>query len=67
MKQTYFIITLIAALTIGILSINAGIMFAQEKNETSEIDDSGLITTTEIDESLENNTSQMANNISIIE
>ena len=67
MKQTYFIITLIAALTIGILSINAGITFAQEKNETSEIDDSGLITTTDIDESLENNTSQMANNISIIE
>jgi hypothetical protein len=67
MKQTYFIITLIAALTIGILSINAGITFAQEKNETSKIDDSGLITTTEIDESLENNTSQMANNISIIE
>jgi hypothetical protein len=66
MKQTYFIITLIAALTIGILSINAGITFAQEKNETSEIDDSGLITTTEIDESLENNTSQMANNISIL-
>jgi hypothetical protein len=55
MKQTYFIITLIAALTIGILSINAGITFAQEKNETSEIDDSGLITTTEIDKSLENN------------
>jgi hypothetical protein len=67
MKQTYFIITLIAALTIGILSVNAGITFAQEKNETSEIDDSGLITTTEIDESLENNTSQMANNTSIIE
>ena len=67
MKQTYFLITWIAALTIGILSINAGITFAQEKNETSEIDDSGLITTTEIDESLENNTSQMANNISIIE
>jgi uncharacterized protein YgfB (UPF0149 family) len=55
------------ALTIGILSINAGITFAQEKNETSEIDDSGIITTKEIDESLENNTSQMANNISIIE
>jgi hypothetical protein len=31
MKQTYFLITLIAALTIGILSINAGITFAQEK------------------------------------
>ena len=37
------------------LSINAGITFAQEKNETSEIDDSGLITTTEIDESMETN------------
>jgi hypothetical protein len=58
MKQTYFIITLIAALTIGILSINAGITFAQEKNETSEIDDSPLITTEQIDESMEkNNTS----------
>ena len=55
MKQTYFIITLIAALTIGILSINSGIIFAQEKNETSEIDDSGLITTSEIDESMETN------------
>ena len=66
-ETNLFIITSIAALTIGILSINAGITFAQEKNETSEIDDSGLITTTEIDESLENNTSQIANNISIIE
>ena len=55
MKQTYFIITLITALTIGVLSINAGITFAQEKNETSEIDDSGLITTSEIDESMETN------------
>ena len=55
MKQTYFIIALIAALTIGVLSTNSGIMFAQEKNETSEIDDSGLITTTEIDESMETN------------
>ena len=58
MKQTYFIITLIAALTIGVLSINSGITFAQEKNETSEIDDSPLITTEQIDESMEtNNTS----------
>jgi hypothetical protein len=55
MKQIYFLITLIAALTIGVLSTNSGIMFAQEKNETSEIDDSGLITTTEIDESMETN------------
>jgi hypothetical protein len=32
MKQTYFLITLIAALTIGVLSTNSGITFAQEKN-----------------------------------
>jgi hypothetical protein len=59
---------IITALTIGVLSINSEITFAQEKNETSEIDDSGLITTTEIDESMEtNNTSaQMTNNTSII-
>ena len=58
MNQLYFIITLIAALTLGVLSINAGITFAQEKNETSEIDDSPLITTEQIDESMEtNNTS----------
>ena len=58
MNQSYFIITLIAALTLGVLSINAGITFAQEKNETSEIDDSPLITTEQIDESMEtNNTS----------
>ena len=58
MNQSYFIITLIAALTLGVLSINAGITFAQETNETSEIDDSPLITTEQIDESMEtNNTS----------
>jgi hypothetical protein len=58
MNQPYFIITLITALTLGVLSINAGITFAQEKNETSEIDDSPLITTEQIDESMEtNNTS----------
>ena len=45
MNQSYSIITLIAALTLGVLSINAGITFAQEKNETSEINDSPLITT----------------------
>ena len=55
MKQTYFLITFIAALTIGVLSINSGITFAQEKNETSEIDDSPLITTSQIDESMETN------------
>ena len=62
MKQKYFLITLIAALIIGILFINAGITFAQEKNETSEIEDS-LITTEQIDKSIEtNNTSPQADN-----
>ena len=55
MEQTYFLITLIAALTIGVLSTNSGITFSQEKNETYEIDDSPFITTTEIDESMETN------------
>ena len=63
MNQPYFIITLITALTLGMLSINAGITFAQEKNETSEIDDSPLITTEQIDKSMEtNNTSPQADN-----
>jgi len=58
MSQPYFIITLIAALTLGVLSINAEITFAQEKNETSKIDNSSLITIPQIDESMEtNNTS----------
>ena len=58
MNQLYFIITLIVALTLGVLSINAEITFAQEKNETSEIDNSSLITIPQIDESMEtNNTS----------
>ena len=58
MNQPYFIITLIVALTLGVLSINAEITFAQEKNETSEIDNSTLITIPQIDESMEtNNTS----------
>jgi hypothetical protein len=63
MKQIYFIITLVSTLTIGIISLNsAGITFAQEKNETlSEIEDSPLITTEQIDESMEtNNTSSQA-------
>jgi hypothetical protein len=57
MRQTYFIILLIVAFTIGITSINLGITLAQEKKETSEID-----------ESMEtNNTlSQMANNTSLL-
>ncbi len=69
MHQPYFIITLIAALTLGLLSINAEITFAQEKNETSEIDNSSLITIPQIDESMEtNNTSpQDADKIPLIE
>jgi hypothetical protein len=55
MKQKYFLITLIAALIIGVLSLNSEITFAQENNETSEIDDSGLITIPQIDESMETN------------
>ena len=58
MNQPYFIITLIAALTLGVLFINVEITFAQEKNETSEIDNYSLITIPQIDESMEtNNTS----------
>ena len=69
MNQPYFIVTLIATLTLGVLSINVGITFPQEKNETSEIDDSTLITTEQIDESMEtNNTSpQDEDNIPLIE
>jgi hypothetical protein len=69
MIQNYFIFTL-TILTIGILSIDlAGLTFAQEKNETSEIENSPLITTPEIDESMEtNNTSpQDDNKIPLIE
>ncbi len=56
MKQIYFIITFLSTLTIGILPLNLEITFAQ--NETSEIDNSSLITIPQIDESMEtNNTS----------
>jgi hypothetical protein len=71
MKQIYFIITLFTTLTIGTLFINSvAITFAQEKNETSEIDDSPLITTPELEESVKtnNNTSYgNDNNESMIE
>jgi hypothetical protein len=60
MKQIYLIITLVSTLTIGIISINSGITFAQ--NETSEIEDSPLITTPELEESIKTN-----NNISSYE
>ncbi len=57
MKQTCFIITLLTLLPIGvIISINSGITFAHEEKDTLKIDDSGLITTTEIDKSMETNT-----------
>ena len=50
---------LLATLTIGILHLNSGIVFAQ--NETSQIEDYPLITTEQIDESMEtNNTSSQA-------
>ena len=67
MKQFCFIITLLTTLTIGILPLNSGIAFAQ--NETSEIEDSPLITTAQIDESVEtnNSSSQIDNNSSMIE
>jgi hypothetical protein len=71
MKQIYFIIALLTILTIGILSINSTeITFAQEQNETSEIEDSPLITTPELEESIKinNNTSYGSdNNTSMIE
>jgi hypothetical protein len=70
MKQIYFIITLLITLTIEILSINStGIAFAQEKNDISETEDSPLITTEQIDESMETNntSSQMDNHTSMIE
>jgi hypothetical protein len=70
MKQIYIIIFLLTTLTIGILSINlAEITFAQEKNETSEIEDSPLITTEQIDESMETNntSSQTDDKIPLIE
>ena len=67
MKQIYLIITLITTLAIGILSLNSGITFAQ--NETSEFDDSPLITTEEIDESMKTNntSSQGEDKIPLIE
>ena len=72
MKQIYFIITLLTILTIGILAITSvGITFAQNKNETSQNEDSPLITTPELEESVKtnNNTSSYGsdNNTSIIE
>jgi hypothetical protein len=73
MKQIYFVITLLTTITIGILSIDSvGIItFAQEKNDTSEIENSPLITTPELEESVKtnNNTSSYGsdNNASMIE
>jgi hypothetical protein len=57
---------LFATLNIGILvSVNTENIFAQ-KNDTSEIIDSSLITTTEIDEGLDNTTlTQLTNNNSV--
>ena len=68
MRQIYFIITLITTLTIEILPLNSEITFAQ--NETSQIEDSPLITTPELEESIiTNNKSSYLdnNNTSMIE
>jgi hypothetical protein len=67
MQKIHFIIMLLATLNIGILlSVNTENIFAQ--NDTAENIDSGLITTAEIDEGLDNNTStQLTNNTSVIE
>jgi hypothetical protein len=54
-EANLFYYYLVSTLTIGIISLNSGITFAQEKNETSEIEDSPLITTGQIDESMETN------------
>jgi hypothetical protein len=53
MKQIYVIIALLATVTIGIPHLNSGIAFAQ--NETSQIEDSPLNTSTQTDESMETN------------
>jgi len=70
MKLIYFIITLVSTLTIGIISLNSGITFAQNGTST-EIEDSPLITTPELEESIKtnNNTSSYENdnNESMIE
>jgi hypothetical protein len=59
---------LLATLNIGVLlPVNSENIFAQ-KNNTAENIDSSLITTAEIDEGLDNNTStQLTNNTSAIE
>lgn len=56
MKQIYFIFILLTTLTTGILSTSSsGITFAQEKIETPETEDSPLITTPELEESIKTN------------
>ena len=67
MQKIYFVIILLATVNIGVLlSVNSENIFAQ--NDTAENIDSGLITTAEIDEGLDNNTStQLTNNTSVIE
>ena len=68
MHKIYFVIMLLATLNIGVLlPVNSENIFAQ-KNNTAENIDSSLITTAEIDEGLDNNTSiQLTNNTSAIE
>jgi hypothetical protein len=70
MKQIYFVITLVSTLTIGIISLNSEITSAQNGTST-DIENSPLITTPELEESIKtnNNTSSYENdnNESIIE
>jgi hypothetical protein len=58
------IIALLATVTIGILHLNSGIVFAQ--NETSQIEDSPLNITTQIDESMETNNNNYCFTIPIL-
>jgi hypothetical protein len=77
MKIVLIITTLVAVLAIGLIGISNGSSnsntidnaFAQEKNDISETEDSPLITTEQIDESMETNntSSQMDNHTSMIE
>jgi hypothetical protein len=56
-ETNYLIITVFTTRTIRILYLNSEYAFGQDKNETSDMDGSYLITTAEIDEGLENDIS----------
>ena len=69
MKQIYFVIVLFVTYIICILSIKFEVTFAQDKNETLEINTTTLITTSELDDATDiNNTPlDIVNDTSIIE